>query len=106
MTIPELAAASRDALINELVRLRAQLTQAQEWTTENQAIADLRREREWLYKHHEKFADFKSLVIRMRAAQKQYFKTRDRNDLIESKTLETRVDQMAREFSAQDCEGI
>lgn len=38
--------------------------------------------------------DFIDLVARMRAAQRQYFKTRERADLIESKRLEAEVDKV------------
>lgn len=40
---------------------------------------------------------FKSLVAQMRAAQKEYFRTRDRNVLQQSKILEKQVDDALKE---------
>ncbi len=50
------------------------------------------------------FADFISLVRDMREAQKRYFRTRSRADLIDSKQIESRVDKGLKYFLS-DAEG-
>lgn len=45
-----------------------------------------------------KTLQFVELVSKMRQAQKNYFRTRGKNYLDESKQLERRVDEMAKEF--------
>ena len=50
-------------------------------------------------------ADFVSLVCDMRKAQKQYFKTRSKADLINSKQLEARVDKALQYFLGTSEEG-
>jgi hypothetical protein len=42
--------------------------------------------------------DFAALVIKLRTAQKNFFKTREASYLIESKSLERLVDQRAEEI--------
>ena len=50
-------------------------------------------------------ADFIGLVCDMRKAQKQYFKTRSKADLINSKQLEARVDKALQYFLGTSEEG-
>lgn len=40
--------------------------------------------------------DLVGLAVRMRAAQRQYFKTRDRGDLLAAKQLEKEFDERAK----------
>jgi hypothetical protein len=42
--------------------------------------------------------EFIALVAKMRAAQKRYFDTRDRDALIDSKQLEKQVDRLLADF--------
>lgn len=51
-------------------------------------------------------ADFINLVCDMREAQKQYFKTRSKADLINSKQLEARVDKALQYFLGKSGEGV
>jgi hypothetical protein len=46
------------------------------------------------------WADFLGVVEQTRAAQKRYFKTRERDDLIRSKTLEKAVDRAVDKIKA------
>lgn len=44
-------------------------------------------------------------AVKMRQAQKQYFKSRSRDDLIKSKELETAFDKMVKDWEAEDYPG-
>lgn len=47
------------------------------------------------------FGEFVDLVKRMRMAQKQYFKTRSKDVLVESKRLEALVDKAVENLSQE-----
>ena len=48
------------------------------------------------------FGDFARLVKQMRTAQKQYFKSRSKDVLIESKRLETLVDNSVEKILGEE----
>lgn len=49
----------------------------------------------------EKIRSLIQLIIEMRKTQRQYFKTREKNDLVKAKRLEASVDFRLEEFEEQ-----